>query len=200
MQNETPMREGMRVIAADGRELGTLERHDGDDLHVAGLHFPRESVARVDRDAVQLLHEAAQYTPERYGGRAREVNADTAGEVRVPELEERLRVDAREAQMGEVRIEKHVEERQQTIPVELEREEVHVERRDVAERPVAAGERVEAFKDETISVPVHAEEAVVSKEAVTGEVVVDKERTTEREEVSGTLRRTHVHVDKDLDQ
>src|SRR5687768_17551952 len=125
--------------------------------------------------------------------------ADATGALRVPEIEERLDVEKRERQTGEVRIEKHVEERRETIPVTLEREEVHVERRDVAERPIAPGERVEAFKDETISVPVRGEEAVVSKEAVvTGEVVVNKDRHTEREQVSDTVRKTHVEVDENV--
>ena len=123
--------------------------------------------------------------------------ADTTGAIRVPEIEERLDVQKRERQTGEVRIEKHVEERRETIPVTLEREEVHVERRDVAERPIAPGEKVEAFKDETISVPIRGEEAVVSKEAVvTGEVVVNKDRHTEREQVSDTVRKTRVEVDE----
>ena len=115
---------------------------------------------------------------------------DAKGSIRVPEIEERLDVQKREVQQGEVRIQKHVEERRETIPVTLEREEVHVERREVAERPIAPGEKVEAFKDETIRVPVRAEEAVV-----TGEVVVNKDRHTEREQVSDTVRKTHVEVD-----
>jgi hypothetical protein len=56
-------RQGMRVVAADGAALGRLERYDGDDLHVAGLHVPPESVARVDGDTVHLLHERSHYTP-----------------------------------------------------------------------------------------------------------------------------------------
>jgi uncharacterized protein (TIGR02271 family) len=121
------------------------------------------------------------------------------GKVRIPEVEERLDVQKRERQTGEVRIEKHVEEQRKTIPVELEREEVHVERRDV-ERPLSAADKT-AFKEETIRVPIRGEEAVVRKEAVvTGEVVVDKDRTTDREQVSDTVRRTHVEVDKDLDR
>ena len=124
--------------------------------------------------------------------------ADT-GAIRVPEVEERLEVEKRQRELGEVRIEKRVEERTETVPVELQREEVHVERREVTERPIAAGEQVEAFNEGTIRVPVRGEEAVVSKEAVvTGEVVIDKERTTEREQVSDTVRRTHVEVDENV--
>jgi uncharacterized protein (TIGR02271 family) len=118
------------------------------------------------------------------------------GEMRVPEVEERLNVQKRQTEMGEVRVHKEVEVEQQTIPVELEREEVHVERREVAARPLQAGE--DAFQEGTIRVPVRGEEAVVSKEAVvTGEVVVNKDRHVEREQVTDTVRRTEVHVDDD---
>ena len=115
-------------------------------------------------------------------------------EIRVPETEERLEVEKRPVETGEVQVRKTVEEEQQTVPVDLRREEVHVERRDVPERPLRPGE--EAFREDTIRVPVHAEEAVARKEAVvTGEVVVNKEQTTERHELGDTVRRTEVHVD-----
>jgi len=120
--------------------------------------------------------------------------ANNQGEIRVPEVEERLRVEKRQTEMGEVRVHKEVEVEQKTIPVELQREEVHVERREVAARPLQAGE--DAFQEGTIRVPVRGEEAVVTKEAVvTGEVVVNKDRHVEREQVTDTVRRTEVHVD-----
>ena len=157
--------------AAEARAI--IQRHGGHDRSSAG------SAGSMSATSASTTH-----------------TADTKGAIRVPEIEERLDVQKREVQQGEVRIQKHVEERRETIPVTLEREEVHVERREVAERPIAPGEKVEAFKDETIRVPVRAEEAVVSKEAVvTGEVVVNKDRHTEREQVSDTVRKTHVEVD-----
>jgi uncharacterized protein (TIGR02271 family) len=82
--------------------------------------------------------------------------------------------------------------------VTLRREEVHVERRETSERPLRPGEAQDAFQEETIQVPLRGEQAVAHKEAVvTGEVVVDKAQTAERGEVSGTVRREHVHVDED---
>jgi uncharacterized protein (TIGR02271 family) len=117
-------------------------------------------------------------------------------EIRVPEVEERLQVEKRPVQQGEVRIEREVHEEQKTVPVTLTQEEVHVEKRDVAERPLREGE--EAFQEGTIRVPVRGEEAIARKEAVvTGEVVVNKERTTEQQQVADTVRRTEVHVDQD---
>jgi uncharacterized protein (TIGR02271 family) len=120
------------------------------------------------------------------------------GEIRVPEVEERLEVEKRPVETGEVQVHKTVEEEQQTVPVDLRQEEVHVERRDVAERPIGPGEAAQAFQEGTIRVPVRGEEAVVRKEAVvTGEVAVQKEQTTEREEIADTVRRERVEVDGD---
>jgi len=46
-------------------------------------------------------------------------------------------------------------------------------------------------------VPVRGEEAVVAKEAVvTGEVVIDKNRTSEQRQVSDTVRKQSVDVDE----
>ena len=123
----------------------------------------------------------------------------TEGEIRVPVAEERLNVEKRQAELGEVQLRKTVEQEQVSVPVELQREEVHVERRDVGDRPVQAGDQV--FQEGTIRVPVRGEEAVVSKEAVvTGEVVVEKERTTERQQIADTVRRERVEVDENYNQ
>ena len=121
------------------------------------------------------------------------------GEARIPLAEERLDVEKREGQIGEVELRKTVEQEQVSVPVDLEREEVEVRQVDTDDRPVRAGEDV--FEEGTLRVPVRGEEAVARKEAVvTGEVVVDKERTSEREAVGGTVRRERVAVDEDYDQ
>ena len=94
------------------------------------------------------------------------------------------------------RADHEVHKERRSVPVTLSQEKVRVEKRDVPERPLRAGE--EAFQEGTIRVPVRGEEAVARKEAVvTGEVVVNKERTTETQQVADTVRRTEVHVDKD---
>jgi len=132
------------------------------------------------------------------GGADRTRRTADSGEVRVPVAEEQLRVGKREVELGEVEVRKTVTTEEQSVPVELRREEVHVEQVDTADRP-ATGQ--DLFQEGTIRVPIRGEEAVVSKEAVvTGEVVIDKEMETERQNVSGTVRREHVEVDRDYDQ
>jgi len=99
-------------------------------------------------------------------------------------------------ELGSVDIRKDVETERVEIPVDLRHEEVSVNRVDVRDRPVAAGELGDAFQEGIIRVPVRGEEAVAQKEAiVTGEVVIDKEQRTERQTVTEIVRREDVEVD-----
>jgi len=196
------LRRGMEVYAADEERIGTIEEVNSDGVQVEGRHIDLAAIARIDRDRAYLSGTAGQYllqrgavAPERQEVRAAE------GEIRVPEVEERLEVEKRDTSLGEARVRRTVQEERQSVPVDLTREEVHVERRDVAQRPAAPEEMAHAFEDTTIRVPVRGEEAVARKEAVvTGEVVIDKQRTTERQDVGGTVRKTHVEVDEDYQQ
>lgn len=169
------------TVRADNRYSeaeGILRRHGGKFAQTGAAAAPAAGMANT-----QAPRAAAQTTTH-----------SNEGEMRIPEVEERLNVEKRQTQTGEVRVTKEVEVEQKTIPVELRREEVHVERREVAARPLQAGE--DAFQEGTIRVPVRGEEAVVTKEAVvTGEVVVNKDTRVERENVTDTVRHTDVHVD-----
>ena len=61
-------------------------------------------------------------------------------------------------------------------------------------------ESIPPFEEGIIRIPLRGEEVVVRKEAVvTGEVVINKERTTERQEITDTVRKQHVEVDRDAD-
>jgi uncharacterized protein (TIGR02271 family) len=175
------IRTGMEVYSADERLVGMVEGLPPTGLHVNGRPLSREVVARIAGNRV-YLHEASDQI-----------------ELEIPVAEERLNVEKRQAELGEVQLRKTVEQEQVSVPVELQREEVHVNQRDVADRPVQAGDQV--FQEGTIRVPVRGEEAVVSKQAVvTGEVVIEKERTTERQQITDTVRRERVEVDEQYTQ
>jgi uncharacterized protein (TIGR02271 family) len=117
----------------------------------------------------------------------------------VPVVEEQLSVGKREVDLGEVEIRRRVVEEQQSVPVTLRREEVTVDQVGTPARPLQAGE--EAFQEGTIRVPVRGEEAVVAKDTVvTGEVVVEKDVTTDQRQVSDTVRRTEVDFDEHYTQ
>jgi len=181
--------DGMMVYGADNQPLGTIEDVTRDRFRVNGRDVSRDNIARVTADGVYVRGTGSDYM-QGAGTTMRD-----RGEMTVPKVEERLDVEKREGELGTVDIRRHVTEEQQSVPVDLRREEVHVEERDVAERPLRAGEDV--FQEGTIRVPVRGEEAAVSKEAVvTGEVAVTKEQTTEHQEIRDTVRRQDVDVDE----
>lgn len=184
------LRRGLHVFGSDNRDYGTIDRYDDQFAYVGDRRIPVSAFERMDNDRLYLSTQGQQHV-----GTADQLG-DT-GEIRVPVVEERLNVEKRQGQMGEVGIHKTVEAEQVNVPVELRHEEVNVNQVDVPDRPVAAGEVPNAFEEGTIRVPVRGEEAFATKEAVvTGEVVVNRDVETERQTLSDTVRREHVDIDK----
>jgi uncharacterized protein (TIGR02271 family) len=111
--------------------------------------------------------------------------------------EEELAVGKRQVQTGQVRLRKVVHTEHQEVPVELRREDVEIERIPASE---VGGETANAFEEQTIDVPVMAEEPVVEKQArVTGGVRMTKDVETETRTVGGDVRSEDVEVDGDTD-
>ena len=199
----TQVRRGMQVYSGEGQPLGAVEATDADSLTVKGQQYDFTSVERVEGDRVYLTRQVGASTERGgpAGAAAGGERLEAEGEVRVPVREERLEVEKRPVELGAVEVRKTVESEQQTVPVELEREEVHVEQRDVADRPATEADLSGAFQEGTIRVPVRGEEAVARKETVvTGEVVIDKTRTTETQQITDTLRKERVEVDEDYER
>lgn len=115
-------------------------------------------------------------------------------EARVQLKQEELKVGKREVEYGGVRLRKIVRTETVNQPVELKREEIVVERRPV-EGSVARDNA--DFSDEEIYIPLRREEAVVEKSVhAREEVRVGKRSETERQNVSGTVRREDVEIDQ----
>jgi len=191
MQNiKGKLRQGLRIFGRDNREYGTVDRYDDQYAYVGQRRIPLSAFERMDNDRLYVGDEGARYFTETE-------TAGAEGAMRVPVAEERLSVDKRAVDRGNVEVHKTVETEQVSVPVELRQEEVRVQEVDVKDRPLAAGDKANLFQEQTIRVPVHGEEAVVRKEAVvTGEVVIDRYQTVEREEVQETLRHERVQVDE----
>lgn len=202
------LRKGTRVFGPDDRDIGTIDRWDDNNVYIGGKSYPRSSFDRFDNDRLYFSQSGYQ----QYQGMGRTGMTSDAGtmgrtgtmgdrmgqeEIRVPVVEERLDVEKRETQLGSVDIKKEVVTEQVNVPVELRHEQVNVNRVDVPDRPIAAGDVPNAFEEGTIRVPIRGEEAVAHKEAyVTGEVVIDRDVVTERETVSDTVRKERVDVDE----
>jgi uncharacterized protein (TIGR02271 family) len=194
------LRRGMQVQSGEGRSLGAIERTDADSLTVKGQRYELSSIERIEGDRVYLTRQVGA-SPDAGRVQAKDTVQEAEGVLRVPVVEERLEVEKRPVERGEVQVRKTVESEQQTVPVELTREEVRVEQRDVADRPATEADVAGAFQEGTLRVPVRGEEAVARKETVvTGEVVIDKTRTTETEQVADTVRRERVEVDENYDK
>jgi uncharacterized protein (TIGR02271 family) len=192
------LKRGTQVFGRDNRSIGTVERWDDRNVYIGGMPYARSMFDRFDNDRLYFSDAGYRSYQSAAGtgalGRAEEMEGN---EVRVPITEERIEVEKRQGELGAVEVHKSVEREQVNIPVEVHHEEVHVNRVDVPDRPVAAGEMPEAFKEGTIRVPVRGEQAVAHKETVvTGEVVIDREVVTEHETVSDTVRRERVDIDE----
>ena len=109
--------------------------------------------------------------------------------------EEELRAQRRSVETGEVQVRKEVVEEQRTLEVPVTREEVYVERRpvegrDVSDRPIGEGE--------TLRVPVREEEVTIEKQPVVREEIeIGKRQVQDTEQVSGTVRREEVRLERE---
>ena len=194
------LRRGTHVYGPDNRSIGTIDRWDDNNVYVGGRSYPRSSFDRFDNDRLYFSQSGYQQF-QGMGQRGRTGDAMSEDEIRVPVMEERIDVDKRQGQRGSVDIKKDVVTEQVNVPVELRHEEVSVNRVDVPDRRVGAGDIGGAFEEGTIRVPVRGEEAVARKETyVTGEVVIDRDVVTERETVSDTIRKERVDVDENYNR
>lgn len=124
----------------------------------------------------------------------------TEGEsVDIPLMEESLDVEKRDRNLGEVRLRKVVRTETVNQPLDLQREDVIVER--VAGGNARPGE--DAFTEQVVSIPIREEEAVINKNVEnTGSVQARKVVGSEHESVQETVRKEDVEVERtdDLDR
>lgn len=212
------LKRGLHVYGPDNRSVGTIDRWDDNNIYIGGRSYPRSSFDRFDNDRLYFSQGGWQQHGSSFSGSATSGTTTGAGragrtgagmtrdamsddDIRVPIMEERIDVDKRQTQHGSVDIRKEVVAEQVNVPVELRHEEVHVNRVDVPDRRVGPGEMGDAFEEGTIRVPVRGEEAVARKETfVTGEVVIDRDVVTERENVTDTIRKEKVDVDENFNR
>jgi uncharacterized protein (TIGR02271 family) len=115
----------------------------------------------------------------------------------IPIVEEQLVVGKREVSRGGARVRSYVTETPVHEQVSLRDEHIDVERRAV-DQPLSAAD-ADAFRERTIEVTATGEEAVVAKNArVVEEVVVSKTAEERVEDVSDSVRRTEVEIDRDI--
>ena len=158
-------------------------------------------------DANAELNDAAEREVSSYYGlqsaqsarpatQARSTGANSPTEGTTVELtQEELKVGKRQVEYGAVRLRKIVRTETVNQPVELQREEIVIERVPATgKEPRQSGK---AFSQEEIYIPLRREEPVVQKEArVTEEVRARKRTETERQTIQEQVRREDVQVER----
>ena len=128
---------------------------------------------------------------EAYAGS--EVSGESEQTDKIQAVEEELHVGKRKVESGGVRVSTEVSEEDVEEQVELKREELDVQRRDV-DRPAEAHEGT--FQEETYEFTETREEPVVEKQArVKEEVIVDRDVQTTTETIRENLRRQNIKIE-----
>ncbi len=108
--------------------------------------------------------------------------------------EEQLKVGKRKVEVGGVRLRKIVRTETVNQPVELEREEIVIER--VPADQAHTGQQ-KAFNEQEVYIPLRREEAVVQKEArLREEVRARKSTKTDRKDISEQVRREDIDIEQ----
>jgi len=116
-------------------------------------------------------------------------------EARMQLSEEEVKIGKRQVEAGGVRLRKIIRTETVNRPVELQREEIVIERVPASEVQAAGGQ---AFSEQDVFIPLRREEAVVQKESHVREEVRARKRTeTEQQQVSESVRREDVEVQKE---
>jgi uncharacterized protein (TIGR02271 family) len=185
---------GMHLVGPDDRDYGEIDRYDDEAVYVRGRPIPFSALERLDAERVYLGETGAQYLGERPPTDER-MGADVAsGQVRVPVYEEALAVEPRVVDLGEIRVHKTVEEREEVRRGPLSREDVQIERIKV-NRPVDEPEQRRQDGDWLV-IPIMEEVFVVQKQLmVTEEIRIRKQLVTEEHEVRETVRREHASIE-----
>lgn len=117
-------------------------------------------------------------------------------DTRIRLNEENIRVGKREVEAGGVRLRKIVRVETVDVPVELKREEIAIERTPVSGEGGTVSDA--SFAEDDIFIPLRREEPVIEKSVrAREEIRVTKRSETEKENVSGEIRREGVEIERE---
>lgn len=210
MSGATGARQELEAAGYDNVQV--LDASEADQIYKAGI--PDESVdeyrgelargrslvvVRCDEEEEAAVRAILQGSPSaRLTGtdqaRTDQTRAGARDTLRVPVVEEQIKVGKVEQVTGGVRVRTHVEQRPVAETVVLRDEDVTVQRRRV-DRPAEPGE-TGLFEEREIRVEEIDEVPVIKKEArVVEEIEIRKESHQRQETVRDTARRTAVEVE-----
>lgn len=189
------------VIPAWGAEVNHASQRiripcDGDVVKDAPTFSPEEEFDyEKERRVIEYFQSkgACQPPAEAHSPTPTEAQRTTQ-EANIPLHEENVKVGKRAVEAGGVRLRKVVRTETVQQPVQLQREEIQVERVPASGRQ--PGEK--AFQEEDLYIPLRREEPVVEKQTrVREEVRARKTAGAEKQTVSGQVRKEDVEVQRD---
>lgn len=114
----------------------------------------------------------------------------------IPLVEERVSISKRQVETGRYRVRVSVEEREESVPVELAHDEVEIER--VAKNVPLSELPSVRLEGSTTVIPVVEEVVVVEKRLVlVEEIHIRRKSAVQTEHVPVTLRSEQVHVEQE---
>jgi uncharacterized protein (TIGR02271 family) len=132
------------------------------------------------------------------------VGHDTSGpttDSAMTRSEEELRVGTAERETGRARLRKYVVTDHVETTVPVRREEVRLEREPITDANVGSATDGPAISEEEHEVVLHTEEPVVEKRVVPKERVrLDKEVTTEEQQVADDVRKEEIVLEDDAER
>jgi uncharacterized protein (TIGR02271 family) len=189
VQESEREQEAAHILSEHGAHTYTAQQATGQGTGSAGPNIANSQQAATASTAAP--------TDEISARRPSNIPEETRAR-NIPLREEQLRAEKQCVQAGEVELHKDVIVEQQSFDVPVMHEEVYIERRPVPEGSVE--DQTPIGQDETIRIPLSAEQVNVSKETkVTGEVSVEKRVVEETQRVSATVRHEEIHVEKEGD-
>lgn len=210
--------DGVYFDGLTSAQLASLHRYSSDEEYTFDIQSSDELMLRGDADMTTSTTQTYSGTSTSAAGAGMAAGMSAAGTGttrsynyrdedssdrmfktpgRLQLLEERLSVNKERYLAGQVEIGKHVETRQETVNVPLQREEVVIERHPVTEARPVQGDVFADGASETVRVELEAERANVQKQAVvTEEVEVSKRTVTEQQTVTDTVGREVLDVNE----
>lgn len=197
------------------KAIDILNRYDPVDIDKRSEYWRREGWTGYEESAPMYSASEIQAERARYGaagttdttqsstaktkkpGKAKVAGSTAANEesARMPVIEEQLKVGKRVVQHGGVRVFRRITEQPVHEEIELRKEHVQVERKQV-DKPANQAD-LAAFKEGSLEMREMTEEPVVSKETrVVEEIEISKQVSHENAEIDDTVRRSDVEVEQ----
>lgn len=193
------VKESPRIEVADDHmteeEQAALYQHYGLGPQAGGEHDRQQS--RRQAAGEPGMRQAADRGRETRSGAGKQPGPGQHGSGEsMTRSEEQLRVGTERVESGRVRLVKHVVTEQQQVQVPVSHEEVRLEREPLTGKGRAAAEGGTGIGEEEQEMTLHAEKPVVRKETVAKERVrLSKEKVTDTETVSGTVRKEQIDIE-----